>query len=131
MSAKEDIYDTSITKKCGEVIITMKKNAENVYSFNCWFCDTIYIHIKKFTLHLEQEHVSQLEHSTDHNKSCIVGDVCGDQLCVHEAETDPDSIFVTDIKIEDTAPTDIKKESGDNIHVAKRDNEEVFIVFFN
>ncbi|TMW54352.1 hypothetical protein DOY81_000531 [Sarcophaga bullata] len=129
MSAREDINDSSITKKCGEIIITMKNNAENVYSFNCWFCDTIYIQIKKFTLHLEQEHVSQLERSTDHNKSCIVGDVCADQLCVHETETDPDSIFVTEIKIEDTASTEIKKESGDNIHVATRANQEKVCLF--
>uniref|UniRef100_A0A1I8PZL2 Protein krueppel n=1 Tax=Stomoxys calcitrans TaxID=35570 RepID=A0A1I8PZL2_STOCA len=98
-----DNVNNNINKKCGEIIITMKKNAKNVYSFNCWFCDTIYIQMKKFTLHLEQEHETQLiqaEYKEDTRKD----------------ETNPsvdDSLFLPEIKVEDCMVDTIKMEQED------------------
>lgn len=123
----DNINTKSITKKCGEIIITMKRNAEKAYSFNCWFCGTIYIQMKKFTLHLEQEHIPQLEHYSDVNALSIDDGASKSQLWIHEAETDPDSIFVTEIKIEDTGTTDIKKESCDDSNIMTRADHKVFI----
>ncbi|XP_046802051.1 uncharacterized protein LOC111687269 [Lucilia cuprina] len=90
----------TVSQKCGEIIITMKKNAKNVYSYNCWFCDTICIQMKKFTLHLEQEHITQLEQATAIVTDTNNEDNLDDKLEIQK-ETAIDSIFVGEIKIED------------------------------
>ncbi|KAM7350214.1 uncharacterized protein ACRADG_008850 isoform 1-T2 [Cochliomyia hominivorax] len=104
MSFTRVINNDTVTKKCGEIVITMKNNAKNVYSFNCWFCDTICIQMKKFTLHLEKEHVGQLEvtASIDHNN--VNNDIC----------TEKESTDILD--------EDVKKE--DCNHVIKTEREE-------
>lgn len=126
MSSKSIGNENAITKKCGEITITMKKNAKNVFSFNCWFCDTIYVHMKKFTLHLEQEHVGQLEEPTPN-----IFDPCNednfDEKTVMQKESVVDSLFVPEIKIEDIDNSDIKSEFGEEkSQIVTRFRKKVF-----
>ncbi|XP_037818404.1 zinc finger protein 267-like [Lucilia sericata] len=100
MSFKSVKSNDSVSQKCGEIIITMKKNAKNVYSFNCWFCDTICVQMKKFTLHLEQEHITQLEQATAIVTDTNNEDNLDDKSDIQK-EPAIDSIFVGEIKIED------------------------------
>ncbi|XP_065363377.1 zinc finger protein 486-like [Calliphora vicina] len=110
MSCKSVVNSNTVTKKCGEIIITMKKNAKNVYSFNCWFCDTICIQMKKFTLHLEQEHVTQLEQTASN-----ISELSNEDNFHHKTyigkEPVVDNILVGEIKIEDCSNDDIKSEA--------------------
>ncbi|XP_065364736.1 zinc finger protein 267-like isoform X2 [Calliphora vicina] len=91
----------------------MKKNAKNGYSFNCWFCGTIYVQMKKFTLHLEKEHVTLLEQTTS-----IVSEHSNEENLDDKTEIQLDtamdsSLFIGEIKIEDCDNDDIKSEIGD------------------
>lgn len=124
MASSSVINSSTVSKKCGEIIITMKQNAKNVYSFNCWFCNTIHIQMKKFTLHLEQEHVTQLENTThlisEHNESNFE-----DKSEIQKAE-EADNILVGEIKIEDCANDYIKSETEeDNSQTVTRYNKKV------
>ncbi|KAM7350216.1 uncharacterized protein ACRADG_008851 [Cochliomyia hominivorax] len=126
MSSKIAKNDDIITKKCGEITITIKKNAKNVFSFNCWFCDTICAQLKKFTLHLEREHVEELEKTTP----VILPEFCNpdeldDKIDVQK-EPVVDSLFLAEIKIEDCVTEDIKTEVGEEIpqNVTRSRNKE-------
>lgn len=112
----------TVNKKCGEIIITMKKNAKNVYSFNCWFCDTICIQMKKFSLHLEQEHVSQLEQSPTLN---IDDHAELDDKPEINNPTAMGTLCISDIKVEACMVEDIKLEHEQENHVVTRNNKKV------
>ncbi|KAI8122828.1 Zinc finger protein 62 [Lucilia cuprina] len=112
MSCKNVKNNNTITKKCGEITITMKKNAKNIYSFNCWFCDTICVQMKKFSLHLEQEHVNQLEEKTSAVAECKNEKNLDDKIEIQrEAVLTTDNILIGEIKIEDYESDDIKLET--------------------
>ncbi|XP_075156867.1 uncharacterized protein LOC142230117 [Haematobia irritans] len=98
MPPSSEVTSENINKKCGEIMITVKKNAKNVYSFNCWFCDTIYIQMKKFTLHLEKEHESQLEQTNiqEYDENKAESEPCPLPLCGVKVED-----CMVDVKLED------------------------------
>ncbi|XP_013103790.1 uncharacterized protein LOC106084567 [Stomoxys calcitrans] len=49
--------DQQSNKKCGEILINIKKNNKTKsYTFKCEFCNTSCGQLKKFSLHLEEKH---------------------------------------------------------------------------
>ncbi|XP_073828953.1 uncharacterized protein [Musca autumnalis] len=87
-----------INKKCGEIVITMKKNAKYVYSFNCSFCDTTMIpQMKKFTQHIEKEHDSQINIGTEDVNKTECGVEAADDVCLTEIKVED---CLVDVKVE-------------------------------
>uniref|UniRef100_A0A1I8MBW6 Zinc-finger double domain protein n=1 Tax=Musca domestica TaxID=7370 RepID=A0A1I8MBW6_MUSDO len=116
MPSSGDLNSEMINKKCGEIMITMKKNAKYVYSFNCSFCDTICIQMKKFTLHLEKEHEKQI------NATGLVTE----EFHKKETTTGTDSLYLTtEIKVEDCL-VDVKLESDEEeLNVSERSSKKI------
>lgn len=130
MSCTSVINSKTVTKKCGEIVVTMKKNAKNVYSFNCWFCDTICIQMKKFTLHLEQEHVTQLEQTASNISEISKEDNFHRKTYIGK-EPVLDNILVGEIKIEDCGNDDIKSEAcEENSQILTRFSKVIFRMGF-
>ncbi|KAM7350213.1 uncharacterized protein ACRADG_008849 [Cochliomyia hominivorax] len=133
MSSKNTENNRNLTKKCGEITITIKKNTKNVFSFNCWFCDTICAQLKKFTLHLEKEHVEELE-LEQLTKS---GDYCNEDDFNDKIEEQKeleveDSLFVGEVKLEDCTSEYIKTELEEEIPqilTRSRKKEHIFPKF--
>ncbi|XP_075156544.1 uncharacterized protein LOC142229845 isoform X2 [Haematobia irritans] len=96
MPPSAEVDRHKFNKKCGEILISIKNNAKNVYSFNCWFCDSMYIEIAKFTSHLEKEHKEQLQKDGSQSE-CRPVTACDSSL--------------TDIKEEDCIFGDIEFQS--------------------
>lgn len=107
MPPSTELSGETVTKTCGEIIITMKNNTRNVYSFNCRFCGTIYMQMKKFSLHLEKDHELQLIQvdSTNNQKDSVKSG--------SNDEAVGDSLFLPEIKVEDYFEDDIKSEHED------------------
>lgn len=124
MSIANVLNSNTVTKKCGEIVITMKKNTKNVYSFNCWFCDTIHIQMKKFTLHLEKEHVAQLEQTTS-----IISEEYDMVHCQNEILAEKESIanktLVDEIKIEDCENAIKLEHDEKNANAANSDKKVI------
>lgn len=88
----------------------MKKNTKYVYSFNCWFCDAICLQMKKFTLHLEQKHIKQLDAITSLKSNECVEEEKLENEQINEVACD----VTATIKIEEPANDDIKSECGED-----------------
>ncbi|KAL9884110.1 uncharacterized protein ACN427_011084 isoform 1-T1 [Glossina fuscipes fuscipes] len=135
-----------VRRKCGDIMITIKKNTKKVFEFNCFFCDTVCLQMKKFTLHLEQEHDKQLEAHRDANElnknHLIIGDDNKDNnknkadvnniRANHKYDNDDDndddanidnsdgiSIFIPEVKLENCLEEDIKTENVNEHRVTR------------
>lgn len=82
MSNKDD------RRKCGIINVSIKRNGKMVYSFNCWFCDTIYMQMKKFTMHLEENHKSHLDGSNDTGT-----EIEGEEKCLPSEDEEEPHVF--------------------------------------
>uniref|UniRef100_A0A1B0G6H0 Uncharacterized protein n=1 Tax=Glossina morsitans morsitans TaxID=37546 RepID=A0A1B0G6H0_GLOMM len=130
-------------------MITIKKNTKKVFEFNCFFCDTVCLQMKKFTLHLEQEHDKQLEaqrNANELNKNNIIIDDDNkdnnenkadvNNIRANDKDDDDDddddnddganvdnsdgiSIFIPEVKLENCLEEDVKTENVDEHRVTR------------
>uniref|UniRef100_A0A1A9WFC6 Uncharacterized protein n=1 Tax=Glossina brevipalpis TaxID=37001 RepID=A0A1A9WFC6_9MUSC len=128
-----------VRRKCGDIMITIKKNTKKVFEFNCFFCDTVCLQMKKFTSHLEQEHDKQLETNRDvsdlnKNNSTIDDDNKDNnenkaavdninKIANDNGDTNVDnsgiSIFIPEVKLENCLEEDGKTENFDKHRVTR------------
>lgn len=101
MGANKNIIDL---RKCGDILISQKtfKNKSKLYTFRCCFCSVDCDQLKKFSKHLEENHLIALENET--SQPTEIQDNIENPLIIFEADG---------IKIEpqiDIDETDISKK---------------------
>ena len=102
-------------KKCGDILISQKtiKNKSKFYTFRCGFCSVDCDQLKKFSKHLEENHLISFEDEI--NQSTELQSNSGNPLVIFE----PEEIKIEpqiDIEVSDVSKKGRRPSEGFNAH---------------
>uniref|UniRef100_A0A1A9WIN2 Protein krueppel n=1 Tax=Glossina brevipalpis TaxID=37001 RepID=A0A1A9WIN2_9MUSC len=109
-----------VNRKCGDIMITIRKNSKKVFTYSCSFCDTVFLQMKKFTSHLDREHDKQLKliNKTIPDKNKYDEKDISENLIVKQNSIN--SIYIPEIKMEDCLDEEIKTEIIEEARITRQ-----------